>query len=94
MSQVAVNKTVQCKRCGNVGVAWVKSPRTGRNYLAETVTYRGYTGDSGRHSPGGTFALTHRPHKCDPEKVAQFAQKVAGYAAARGVTVEEWWQGK
>jgi sugar phosphate isomerase/epimerase len=94
VSQVAVNKTAQCKRCGDVRVAWVKSAKTGRYYLAPVVTYHGYTSDSGRHSSGGTYAITHRPHKCDPAEVAEFTEKVAGYAAARGVTVAEWWQGK
>lgn len=30
-------KTAQCNRCGSNNVAWVKSKKTGRNYLAFAV---------------------------------------------------------
>jgi hypothetical protein len=82
-----MSKTVQCKRCGDIAVAWVKSKKTGRFYLAQTVQRSGnYTFH--------TEVLAHRPHKCDPAEIEKFTAQVAGYAKARGVTVAEWWQGK
>ncbi|QDH91764.1 hypothetical protein SEA_PHRAPPUCCINO_89 [Mycobacterium phage Phrappuccino] len=81
------NRVVQCKRCGDVNVAWVKSKRTGRFYLAMTAGRARSSGESPQ-------VLSHRPHQCDPARVEQFQAEIAGYAAARGVTVEEWWQGK
>lgn len=91
-------KRAQCKKCGDINVAWVKSKRTGRYYLAYAYESRGYTvygADSAHRVPGGGVQVSaHKPHKCDPAKAEKFQAEIAGYAAARGVTVEEWWQGK
>jgi hypothetical protein len=87
-------KTVQCKRCGTVNLAWVKSERTGRYYLAPVRKYHGFVDNNGRATGGGSSVSKHHPHKCDPAAIEKFQTEVAGYAAARGVTIEEWWQGK
>lgn len=87
-------KKVQCKRCGQVNLAWVQSKRTGRYYLAPVRSYHsmpGFNTSGGRKTES---VSAHQPHKCDPAKVEQFQAEVVGYSAARGVTVEEWWQGK
>lgn len=88
-------KNVMCKRCGEVNLAWVKSKKTGRFYLAPIRKYHGMPlgGDRG-YSRGGEQVVAHQPHKCDPARVEEFQAQVAGYAKARGVTVAEWFEGK
>ena len=68
MSAIDVEKTAQCKRCGSQRVAWVKSNRTGRFYLALALKSKGYAvygPDSAHRVAGGITAYTHIPHKCD-----------------------------
>ena len=49
-------KTAQCKRCGSQEVAWVKSTRTGKFYLAFAV-------QATSRSDGAVYPQTL--HKCD-----------------------------
>lgn len=57
-----------CNKCGQINLAWVKSERTGRYYLALTQKYHSVQLDNGRVAGGGTTVLKHRPHKCDDER--------------------------
>ncbi|AYN57988.1 hypothetical protein HWB90_gp038 [Mycobacterium phage Fowlmouth] len=51
---VPMDKIVTCKRCGASPLAWVKSEKTGKFYLAKVVRQE---------------ALTYDPHKCHPDMV-------------------------
>lgn len=56
-------KLATCKRCGDDKLAWKKSSRTGRWYLADVMACGKY---ATRENPGliRYFTLARLPHKC------------------------------
>ncbi|QNJ59251.1 hypothetical protein SEA_MRMIYAGI_37 [Mycobacterium phage MrMiyagi] len=59
---VPLNKVVICKRCGQGSLAWIKSDKTGKFYLANVVKQH---------------ALAYSPHKCHPDMVDEMTRAKA-----------------
>lgn len=84
----SMTTTTSCKRCGQSDLAWVKSKKTGRFYLALTQKFHGAPlGGDGGYSQGGITVLAHRPHKCDDPRSGRPVCETCGQRHAVGSSI-------